>query len=342
MALAGGGKLTAPPNLYRFPSVPLLQPQDVTKLYPGVRALNSVSLLLAVAVISCTAAPPEAALELRVMTFNIRYGTANDGENSWPNRNQFVLDVINDYGPDVLGIQEALDFQLDELSEAMEGYGMIGVGRDDGITAGEFAAILYRTSRFDVVESGTFWFSDTPDIPGSTSWGNSVTRICTWAMIRDKASGLRFYVYNIHFDHESQPSRERSAVMLGARIAASSTRAPLIVTGDFNAGEQNPAMLFLLGEGRPIDVEGGSPITSPSLHDTYRVLHPDSINVGTFNAFRGESSGEKIDAVLVSSEWHVSDAAIVRTSVDGGYPSDHFPVVATIYFSYSPPDEVGK
>ena len=310
--------------------MPLLQLQDVTKLRPGVRALNSVGLLLAAAVISCTAAPPEPALELRVMTFNIRYGTANDGENSWPNRNRLVLDVISDYGPDVLAIQEALDFQLGELREAMEGYGVIGVGRDDGVAAGEFAAILYRTSRFDVVESGTFWFSDTPQVPGSASWGNNVTRICTWAIMSERATGLQFYVYNLHLDHESQPSRDRSSQLLAARISARSRQAPFIVTGDFNAGEENSAMQFLLGEIRQIGMEGESPVTSPGLRDTYRVLHRDSVNVGTFNAFRGERSGEKIDAVLVSTEWQVSEAAIVRTAVDGRYPSDHFPVVATV------------
>jgi len=272
------------------------------------------------------------------MTFNIRYGTANDGENSWPNRNQLVLDVINDHGPDVLGIQEALDFQLGELSEAMDGYGVIGVGRDDGITDGEFAAILYRTSRFDVVESGTFWFSDTPEVPGSKSWGNNVTRICTWASMRESTTGQQFYVYNIHFDHESQPSRERSSQLLAARISARSSQAPFIVTGDFNAGEQNPAILFLLGEGQQIDGEGESPITLSGLRDTYRVLHRDSINVGTFNAFRGESSGEKIDAVLVSGEWQVSEAVIIRTEADGRFPSDHFPVVATVSLGGSAAD----
>lgn len=318
--------------------MPLLQLRDATKLHPGVRALNSVSLLLAVAVISCTAAPPEAALELHVMTFNIRYGTANDGENSWPNRNRFVLEVMNDYGPDVLAIQEALDFQLGELSEAMEGYGVIGVGRDDGIAAGEFTAILYRTSRFDVVESGTFWFSDTPQAPGSASWGNNITRICTWAIMSERVTGLQFYVYNLHLDHESQPSRERSSRLLAARISARSRQAPFIVTGDFNAGEENSAMRFLLGEIRQIGMEGEGPVTSPGLRDTYRVLHRDSVDVGTFNAFRGERSGEKIDAVLVSAEWRVSEAAIVRTAVNGRYPSDHFPVVATV----SLPDSAAK
>ena len=267
------------------------------------------------------------------MTFNIRYGTANDGENSWPNRNQLVLDVINDYAPDILGTQEALAFQLDEIEQGLAGYGMIGVGRDDGIAAGEFAAILYRTSRLDVVESGTFWFSDTPEVPGSASWGNNVTRICTWAIMRERTTGQQFHVYNVHFDHESQPSRERSSELLAARISARSSQGPFIVTGDFNAGEQNSAILFLLGQDRQIDVEGmegTAPVTSPGLLDTYRALHRDSVNVGTFNAFRGERAGEKIDAVLVSSEWQVSEAAIVRTAVDGRFPSDHFPVVATV------------
>jgi len=264
------------------------------------------------------------------MSFNIRYGTADDGENSWPNRSQLVLDVINDYDADILGIQEALAFQLDELQQSLDKYRLIGVGRDDGIAAGEFAAILYRGSRFEVLESGTFWFSDTPEDPGSTSWGNNVTRICTWASMRERSTGLQFYVYNVHFDHESQPSRERSSGLLAARINARSSQAPYIVTGDFNAGEENPAILLLLGEGQQIDMGTGSPVASPGLRDTYRALHGDSVGAGTFNAFRGERTGEKIDAVLVSREWHVSDAAIIRTAEHGRYPSDHFPVVATV------------
>ncbi|UCG88902.1 MAG: endonuclease/exonuclease/phosphatase family protein [Gemmatimonadota bacterium] len=288
------------------------------------------SFSLAAAAVSCTAAPLDADLELRVMTFNIRYGTARDGDNSWPHRSRLVLDVINGYAPDILGTQEALQFQIDELQQGLDGYGVIGVGREDGVAAGEYAAILYRTSRFEVTQSGTFWFSDTPDVPGSVSWGNNVTRICTWALFSEKTTGQQFFIYNVHFDHESQPSRERSAGLLAARIAARSSPAPFVVTGDFNAGEENPAMRFLLGEIRETDAEHESPAISPGLRDSYRVLHPDSIDVGTFNAFRGERSGEKIDAVLVSSQWQVTAAAITRASAGGRYPSDHFPVVATI------------
>src|SRR5690606_11432004 len=134
----------------------------------------------------------------------------------------------------------------DEIAEALRGYGEIGVGRTDGKTRGEYAAILYRRDRLEPLDSGTFWFSDTPDVPGSTSWGNRITRICTWARFRDRTAGGEFYLYNVHLDHESQPSRERSAAMLSERVAQRNAEgAPVVVTGDFNADEDNPAVLRL-------------------------------------------------------------------------------------------------
>jgi len=256
--------------------------------------------------------------ELRVVTFNIRYGTAPDGDNAWPNRRGLVVEVIRDLHAAVLGVQEALGFQLDEISEALS-LEVVGVGRDDGVREGEFAAILVDPSRLDVLDHDTFWFSDTPETPGSASWGNRVTRICTWARLRDRASGRSFYLFNVHWDHESQPSRERSAGLLLERIAARDhPDEPVIVTGDFNAGEANPAFRKL--------------IESPAvgLRDTYRELHPDARRVGTFNGFEGERDGDKIDAILVSEGWCVVEADIVRIARGGRYPSDHFPVRATV------------
>jgi endonuclease/exonuclease/phosphatase family metal-dependent hydrolase len=291
----------------------------------GIGALAAISLL-----VSCAGSNTDAAVELRVMSFNIRYGTADDGENSWSNRHQLVKNVIAEQSPDILGTQEALKFQLDELTRELDGYGLIGVGRDDGRQAGEHSAILYRSARLDEIESGTFWLSDTPEVPGSKSWGNQITRICSWALLTDRASGSRFYVYNVHLDHQSQAARERAVELIAARIGNRSSPDPVILTGDFNAGEDNPAMRYLRGEIERAHAASDGAAPSPHLRDTFRAVHPDSSNVGTFNAFRGDTSGEKIDAVLVSSEWGVSSAAIVRTSVDGRYPSDHFPVVATI------------
>ena len=143
------------------------------------------------------------------MSFNIRYGTANDGENRWALRREFLFDVMRQANADLVGLQEALDGQIQELLTALPQYGVVGVGRDDGRTRGEYAAILYRRDRFRVSDAGTFWFSDTPEVVASRSWGNTITRICTWARFIDR-DGRAFWHFNVHLDHQSQPSRERS------------------------------------------------------------------------------------------------------------------------------------
>ena len=147
--------------------------------------------------------------ELRVMTFNLRYSRAQDGENCWANRRDIAADVIGRQNVDVLGVQEAFRDQLDDILRARPEYGEIGVGREDGKQGGEHSQILYRRDRFQVEESGTFWFSDTPSLPGSSTWGNRNTRICTWTRLTDRQSATSFDVYNLHIDHESQFSREQ-------------------------------------------------------------------------------------------------------------------------------------
>ena len=260
---------------------------------------------------------------LRVMTFNIRFGTAADGDDAWPLRRALLTKVIRDFRPDLLAVQEALDFQLQELIESLAGYRRLGVGRDDGKSLGEFSAILYRAERLRLSESGTFWFSDTPDAPGSKSWGNQISRICSWGAFEDQqaaaASGVkRLRAFNVHWDHQSQPSREKSGAMLAQRLAAAAPAGEaIVVTGDFNAGEDNPAFRALLRG--PIGV-----------FDSFRRLHADATDVGTFHAFAGTVTGAKIDAVLVSRHWKVLAAEIVRTSQEKRYPSDHFPVTAII------------
>lgn len=256
---------------------------------------------------------------LRLLTFNIRYGTANDGEHAWPNRRAAVVGTIADHAPHLLGVQEALRFQLDEISAALPRYRVIGVGRDDGSSSGEYAAILVDTARFDVLSSGTFWLSDTPDVPGSMHWGNRITRITTWARLHDRATGDTVRAYNAHWDHESQPSRERSAALMLARIGTDrSSSDAVLVFGDFNSDEGNPAFLEL--------------VRSPSmrLRDSFRDRHPDASPVGTFNSFRGDSTAGKIDAVLVGPRWAVLDAGIDRRKWGNLWASDHFAVWATV------------
>ena len=257
-----------------------------------------------------------AAGALKVMTFNIRYGTAKDGDDHWDKRKDFLVDVIGTEAPDAIGVQEALHEQLAYILKALPQYALVGVGRDDGVRKGEYSGILYRTASLALSRSDTFWFSDTPERVASTSWGNTITRICTWAQFT-ASDGRPLYLYNVHLDHQSQPSRERSVALLRARIEARDPKAPVIVTGDFNAGEKNPAVLAML--------EGNA------LRDTFRVKHPDESTVGTFTGFKfGQVRGEKIDYIFATHEWLVTDAAIVRTARGERYPSDHFPVTATL------------
>jgi endonuclease/exonuclease/phosphatase family metal-dependent hydrolase len=254
---------------------------------------------------------------LAVMSFNIRYGTAMDGDNQWHERRDLLFDVMREQDADLVGLQEALDFQIDEIVAALPAYAVVGIGRDDGARKGEYAAILFRKDRLHVAASGTFWFSATPDVVRSATWGNRVTRICTWARFVDR-DGRPFWVYNVHLDHESQPSREKSVALLRERIDARPFPGePVIVTGDFNVGEANPALRALTSGGAFVD--------------TFRVRYPDEKQVGTFTGFRHEQvDGDKIDYVFAQPGAQVLSAAIVRTSRDGRYPSDHFPVVARI------------
>jgi endonuclease/exonuclease/phosphatase family metal-dependent hydrolase len=288
---------------------------------PATLAVLFVATLLLTG--SRAGAQPATNDALRVMSFNIRYGTADDGDDRWSLRRQQLFDLLRERDADLIGLQEALATQIDEIETAVPGYAAIGVGRDDAARAGEFSAILYKVSRFRVAEAGTFWFSDTPEVPASKSWGNTITRICTWARLIDR-NGRGVYLFNLHLDHQSQPSRERSVALLRQRIDARAFRGdPVVVTGDFNAGERNPALTALTAKGD----------SAASFVDTYRLLHPDEAVVGTFTGFTmGKTDGEKIDYVLVQPGTEVLSAEIVRTSRNGRYPSDHFPVVATIRF----------
>lgn len=253
---------------------------------------------------------------LRVMTFNLRNSRAQDGENSWPNRRDIATDLIGRQNIDILGVQEAFREQLDDVLRALPDYGEIGGGRDDGKSGGEHTQILYRRERFGIEEHGTFWFSDTPDVPGSASWGNRNTRICTWARMTDRQTQTAFYVYNLHIDHESQYSRERSIGQLLETIRQRPTADPVIVIGDFNAGEDNSIMETMRTQ------------SDPPLQDTFRAIHPDAPDAGTFHEFEGGTSGDKIDFIFASAPFHVQEAAILRDNAGGRYPSDHYPVIA--------------
>jgi endonuclease/exonuclease/phosphatase family metal-dependent hydrolase len=274
---------------------------------------------------------------LRVMTFNVRYGTAPDGPDAWPLRRPLALRVIRDYGPTVLGMQEALRPQLDDVRRSLPWYAEVGVGRNDGARAGEYAAILYDHHRLKLLTEGWFWLSDTPEVPGSMTWGNRFPRMVTWARFTDRTFGGTFLVYNTHWDHESQVAREKSAELLLRHLRARQVPGePVLLLGDLNCADDNPAFTTLTGG---------------ALTETLRAAHPTkTTRLGTFHGFGGGRDGRQIDFILVSplfaseqsfenaeaeeqAGWHVLEADIVRTSEGRRYPSDHFPVTATLLIS---------
>ncbi|MGB2808666.1 MAG: endonuclease/exonuclease/phosphatase family protein [Sedimentisphaerales bacterium] len=167
-------------------------------------------------------------------------------------------------------------------------------------------------------------------MPGSITWGNACTRVCTWARFVEKQSGGAFYLFNTHLDHISQPSREKSVVLLAQRIRGRKHTEPFLLTGDFNVGEDNRVVTYVKGK---IELGGADEVESKNLVpmvDTFRVLHSATTEVGTFNGFKGNRQGDKIDYIFAQPGVKVLSADILRDNVDGRYPSDHFPVTATV------------
>lgn len=253
---------------------------------------------------------------LKVGTFNVRWANPDDGEHRWENRRARLLMLLQDWSPDILGLQEPLLPQLNDIRRALPDCAGVAVGRDDGVNAGEFCPIFYRASRFMCLDTGAFWFSETPDVAGSRSWGCTHPRLCTWAELRDNENGNGnvFRVYNLHWDHESQAARENSGLLL--REVLRPLPGPFIVLGDFNAPADNPAVadLTILG----VDA-WQSAFTSEQQREP-----------GTFHGFTGVPTKPPIDHILLSRDWEVVDAEVLRGDGLRPFVSDHFPVAATL------------
>lgn len=258
--------------------------------------------------------------QVKVMTFNIRTRTFIDGFNGWTHRRQMVFDMLADNAADVVGLQEAETSQIRDIRKALPTYGVYSAGRSDGLAGGESCPILYRKSRLSLKETGTFWFSDTPSVPGSKDWGNMPPRICSWAHLTENSSGNGFYVYNVHLDNLSQRSREKSIRLLTQQIAARKTADPFLIVGDFNMEQSNPAMAFL---------ETAHAGLVQGIQDVWELIHPNK-SIGTRHGFDGGMSGPQIDHILICDSIQALDARIDNRQVNGRYPSDHFPVIAKI------------
>ena len=267
---------------------------------------------------SFTAAPP-----LRVMTFNLRYDTPSDEGNAWPHRRDWVAALIRFHAPDALGVQEALAHMLTDLDARLPGFARVGVGRADGRAGGEFSAILYRTDRLELLDSGTFWLSPTPEVAGSKGWDAAIERIATWARFRDRRTGCRHVHLNTHFDHVGEQARQESARLIRRRIAALASGMPVVVTGDLNADPASAPYRILTR-----DTVGDA---TPPLRDALAASRDAHYGpTSTWTAFRAIEPGRRIDYVLVSPQVRVLKHAILPDSWDDRFPSDHLPVLAAI------------
>lgn len=258
-------------------------------------------------------------MQLKVRTFNIRYGTAPDGPNSWPQRKNILISCILQCNPDILCLQEALQFQLEEIAAVLPDYQWIGVGRNDGAFDGEFCPIFYKksiSSNFKLINSGTFWLCDEPNRIGCMTFGNNIPRICTWANFSIDSSKI-LYIANCHLDHESQIAREKSAQLM-MNIINSQPRDISIITGDFNNSTERAYEIELLKKNGYVD--------------SFRSIHPNEELTNTYHDWTGRTYGVKIDYIFVkgATTVQVIDAKIDRYCEDGRYPSDHFPVDALL------------
>ena len=256
--------------------------------------------------------------DLKVMSFNIRYQNNGDGLNHWMLRRTLVIKTAQDFKPDIIGFQEVLKGQMDYLKNAFkDSHESFGVGRDDGKTRGEYSPVFYDKKKFEKLKATTYWLSDTPNKPGSKSWGNGITRICTYISLKEKKSGKVIHVFNTHWDHRSDPSRVKAGEFIRKKTAGLKY---VIIMGDFNTAPNSKAIENLTAQKE----------NHPVLKDTYKEKFKDEKDAGTFNGFKGRKSGARIDMVFCSDDFKVDSAKIHHDNLKGRYPSDHFPVSAVL------------
>lgn len=257
------------------------------------------------------------AQDLYVGTYNIRYKNKDDSikGNVWTKRCQVMCDQINFESPDVLGTQEVLVGQLHDFQRLLDNYSSIGVGRDDGKEAGEYAAIFYKNDRVKLLDSGNFWLNETPDVP-KLGWDAACIRICTWGKFKDLRTKKKFYFFNLHMDHVGVVARREAAKLVVSRIKEMAQDAPVVLTGDFNVDQTDEIY--------------GIFIHSGILKDSYENARIRFAENGTFNSFKVETKTDsRIDHVFVSPSFKV-EAYGLRTDSYWAKGrrnlSDHYPV----------------
>lgn len=253
---------------------------------------------------------------LKVMSYNIRYGSAEDGTNSWQYRWPATIEMLNDVQPDVFGVQEALDFQLTLVSEMARNYKNVGVGREDGKHDGEHMAIFWNKKTVKMLKWGTFWLSETPEKP-SMGWDAACFRTATWALMKDKKTGKKFYFVNTHLDHVGKEARKLGLKLIVDRIDdINPEKYPMVLTGDFNVRPDNPCLVDL-----------------DKIMTSTRKIAKKTDSKGTFNGWRKDREGGVIDYIYVSGFGEVVEyETITKKYADRSFVSDHYPIMSVLKF----------
>lgn len=271
-------------------------------------------LLALTAAVSCNA--PQ---ELTVMTLNMRYDNPEDGANNWRFRRERIAELIRSEAVDLLGTQEVLANQFDDLQALLPGYRAVGVGREDGARAGEFNAVFFRSDRFELLDSGVFWLSENPETPGSKGWDGACERLATWTVLRDKSGGELLFI-NTHLDHIGEQARREGVALLLRRIETLRAGRPVILTGDFNAEPSSPVIARIVADS-----------ALRSAWDTALIRSGSAWSFSDFGQLP-EEERPLIDYVFYGGGLEVVSCSILPDTLGGGYLSDHAPVEARLKY----------
>lgn len=253
------------------------------------------------------------AFDITVMSYNVYI--SGTGKKSPENRSAGVINNLRNVMPDVFGLQEADYDWMQRIIEGMPEYSYVGVGRTDGAEDGEFSPVFYNSEKYNLLDSGTFWYSDTPDEP-SITWVGLYNRICSWAVLEDKATGFEFAVFNSHWDHLSVVARNNSAKLLLEKIEEYAPDMPVVITGDFNCKAETVAYETLIDGGF---IDG-------------RYVAAETDDSVTYHGYNSLAIDDKIiDHILFKNEYgYANSYKVITDTYDGIYSSDHFPVVSKI------------
>ena len=258
---------------------------------------------------------------VNVMTFNVRYDNPDDSLNNWNYRKDRVANAIRFYDADIVGTQEVLHNQMEDLRQRLPGYESIGVGREDGKEAGEYSALWYRADRFTAKESGWFWLSETPEVAGSKGWDGACERIATWAKLQDKLTGKELFVMNTHLDHVGVAARREGVKLVLDKIQELGGDLPVILTGDFNAEPESDVIKQVTDTADPEHLTDARTVAD--------LVYGPNWTFHDFGSIPYEHR-ERIDYIFVKNGLEVLKYGILAETEGDAYLSDHAPVLISV------------